>query len=60
MLLFLIKHSRPDIANITRELSKCLDQADEKAYKELLRVIKFILDKKEYRLKIEPKELNKD
>jgi hypothetical protein len=25
MLLYLVKHSRPDIANVVRELSKCLD-----------------------------------
>ena len=31
MLLFLVKHSRPDIANVTRELSKCSDGADEAA-----------------------------
>ena len=27
MLLYLVKHSRPDIANATRELSKVLDGA---------------------------------
>ena len=46
MLLFLIKHSRPDIANSTRELSKVLDGATESAYKEMLRVIKFVVDTK--------------
>ena len=43
MLLFLIKHSRPDIANCTRELSKVLDGATLSAYKEMLRVIKFVV-----------------
>ena len=36
MLLFLIKHSRPDIANCTQELSKVLDGATLSAYKEML------------------------
>ena len=36
MLLFLVKHSRPDIANPTRELSKCLTKATRDHYKELL------------------------
>ena len=55
MLLFLVKHSRPDIANCTRELSKVLDRASEGAYKELMRSIKFVIDTKNYRLRIEPK-----
>ena len=55
MLLFLLKHSRPCLANAIRELSKVLDGASEAAFKELKRVIKFVLDTKEYGLKIEPK-----
>ena len=55
MLLFLIKHSRPDIANSTRELSKVLDGATESAYKEMLRVIKFVVDTKNWGLCFEPK-----
>ena len=35
MLLYLIKHSRPDIANVVRELSKCMDGATLAAYKEM-------------------------
>lgn len=55
LLLYLVKHSRPDIANPVRELSKCNDKASPAAYKELLRVIKFVLDTKTLGLKIEPK-----
>jgi len=55
MLLYLVKHSRPDIANVTRELSKCMDKATPEAFKELKRAIKFVLDTKNYGLKIEPK-----
>ena len=44
MLLFLTKFSRPDIANAVRELSKVNNKACEAHVKELLRVIKFIID----------------
>jgi hypothetical protein len=55
MLLYLIKHSHPDIANVVRELSKCMDSATMGAYKEMLRVTKFVLDTESYCLEIEPK-----
>ena len=35
MLLYLVKHSHPDIANTVRELSKVLDGANMAAYKEM-------------------------
>ena len=54
MLLFLVKHSRPDLANPVRELSKCLDCAGEAAHKEMLRIIKFVLDTKNRGLKVHP------
>jgi hypothetical protein len=54
MLLYLVKQSRPDIANVVRELSKCMDGATPAANKELKRVIKFVLDTRNYGLKIEP------
>ena len=44
MLLYLTKHSRPDIANPVRELSKVLDGATAESFKEMLRVIKYVLD----------------
>jgi Reverse transcriptase (RNA-dependent DNA polymerase) len=56
MLLFLIKYSRPDLANVVRELSKCMDGASHAAYKEMLRVMKFVLETKEYCLKMQPIE----
>ena len=55
MLLYLINYSRPDLANIVRELSKCMDGANLAAYKEMQRVIKFVLDTKMLCLKIQPK-----
>jgi Reverse transcriptase (RNA-dependent DNA polymerase) len=59
-LLQLVKHSRPDIANPVRELSKCMDGATPAAMKELRRLIKFIIDTKDYGLKIEPNSTNMD
>mgnify|MGYP002812946830 CR=1 FL=1 len=44
MLLYLVKHSRPDISNAVRELSKSMDGASPAAFKELKWVIKFVLD----------------
>ena len=54
MLLYLIKHSRPDIANAVCECTKVLDGAMEYAYHEMLRIIKYVLDTKDYGLKIDP------
>jgi hypothetical protein len=54
MLLYLTKYSRPDISNVVRELSKCMDGATIGTYLELLRVIKFVLDTKNFGLKIRP------
>ena len=44
MLLYLVKHSRPDIANATRELSKANNGVNPVVYKELLRMIKYIVE----------------
>jgi len=44
MLLYLVKHSRPDLSNGTRELSKVMDKATEGHMKELCRVIKYAFD----------------
>ena len=49
---YLIKHSRPDIANATCELSKVLDGATKAANREFHRVIKYVLDTKSMGLKI--------
>lgn len=46
MLLYLVKHTRPEIANAVRELSKALDCPSPVAYKEMLCVIKHLLDTK--------------
>ena len=55
MLLFLVKHTRPDIANAVRQLSKALDKPNQAALKEMKRVIKYVLDTKNLSLKIKPR-----
>ena len=54
MLLYLVKHSRPDIANAVRELSKAMDGASVQAWKELQRVLKYVIDTKEWGLLMKP------
>ena len=54
MLLYLVKHSCPNLANIIREHSKAKDDANPAAHKELLWVIKYVLDTKSLGLKVEP------
>ena len=54
MLLYLVKHSRPNIANALRELSKGMKEATPNALKELKRVLKFVIDTKDYGFKLEP------
>ena len=51
MLLFLVKYSRPDIANAVRELSKGNKNPNPAQYKKLLKTIKFVIDTKERALK---------
>ena len=53
-LLQLVKHSRPDISNAVRELSKCMDGATPTEIKDLRRLLRFISNKKDYGLKVEP------
>jgi hypothetical protein len=52
MLHYLIKYPRPDLENVVRELSECMDGANLAAYKQISRVVKFVLDTKDYCLKI--------
>ena len=54
MLLYLIQHSQSDLASATRELSKANDGANLAAYKELLRVIRYVFNIKKLGLRIKP------
>ena len=51
MSLYLNRYSRPDICNATRELSKGMVQANEAHYKQMLRMIKYMLTTKELYLR---------
>jgi hypothetical protein len=54
MLLYLVKHSRPELSNCVRELAKVMDGATQAHVKSLMRAIKFVLDTKEKGLVMEP------
>jgi hypothetical protein len=54
-LLQFSSKTRPDLANPVRELSKCMDRATPAAFKEMLRVICYLLQTKDHGLKIAPK-----
>ena len=54
MLLYLVKHSRLDITNCVRELSKLLHGTTDCAFNEMLKIIKYVLDTKNLGLRIEP------
>jgi len=53
-LLYLLKHSRPDLSNSVRELSKVMDRANKAHEKALLRVIKFVAQTKGRNLVLNP------
>jgi hypothetical protein len=53
MLFCSIKYERPDLSNSVREMSKCMDKVMYGTYQEMLCVIKFALDTKEFCLKIQ-------
>jgi len=53
-LLYLLKHSRPELSNSVRELSKVMDRANKAHQKALYRVIKFVAQTKERRLVLHP------
>jgi hypothetical protein len=54
MLLYLIKYSRPDIANSVREIAKVMDGPTEQQMKSLFRLIKYVLDTKNMGLIMSP------
>ena len=54
MLLYLVKHSRPDIANAVRELTKVLGTATIGHHKAMLRTIKYVLETENWGLRLKP------
>jgi hypothetical protein len=55
MLLYFTKYSRPNICNVVWELSKCMDSTNWGNYQEMLQIVKFVIDTKNFGLKVEPK-----
>ena len=53
-MLYLTKHSRPDITNPVRELSKSMDGASMAHVPEMYRVINFVLEMKTLGLRMVP------
>jgi hypothetical protein len=53
MLLYLTKYSGPDLCNVVRELAKCMKKATKGNYLEMLRVVKFVIDTKNFCLRIQ-------
>jgi hypothetical protein len=56
MLLYLVKHSRPDISNSVRELSKVCDGANQSHWKSLMRNIQFVLSTSHLGLRLKPEK----
>ena len=54
-LLQFANKTRPDIVNAVRELSRGMDKATKSAEKEMYRIIKYLIQTKDYGLKIAPK-----
>jgi len=55
-LLYLLKHSRPELSNCVRELSKVMDAANTAHQKSLYRAIKYVQQTKDRRLVLCPKK----
>ena len=53
-MLYLTKHSRPDIPNPVRALSKSMDGASMPHVTEMYRVINFVLERKTLGLRMVP------
>ena len=53
MALYLSRYTRPDICNATRELSKGMAKANKAHYKQLMRLVKYILGTKSLVLRAE-------
>ena len=53
-MLFLVKHSRPDISNAVRELSKSNSKANYAHYKQMLQAVNYVLKSRNRILKFMP------
>jgi hypothetical protein len=53
-LLYLLKHSRPDLSNCIRELTKVMDAANKAHLKALYRVVKYVKQTQSMQLQMQP------
>jgi hypothetical protein len=53
-LNYLVKHTRPDLSNSVRELSKVLDGATYAHLQDMFRAVKYVLDTREYGIPLMP------
>ena len=51
-LLYLLKYSLPDLRNIVRELTKVMDQEDEKHYNIMILVLKYVEETRDFGIKL--------
>ena len=58
-LLYLLKHSRPELSNVIRELSKAMLRPTQDHMEEMLRVIKWVINTPNLGLKMKP-EVTRD
>ena len=43
-LIYLVKHSQPELSNAVHELSKCMDESNMSHFKALICSIKYVID----------------
>jgi hypothetical protein len=60
MLLYLTKYSCHDLCNVVRKMAKCMDKATKGTYLELLIIIKYVVDTKNFCLQIRPEITSKN
>ena len=51
-----MNHSRPELSNAIRDLSKCIDKSDTSYYKDLLHAIKYVIYTIDYWYRMKPDE----
>ena len=54
-LIYILKHSRPELSNSIRELTKGMQQGGKKHLQEMYRIMRYIINTKYQALMIEPK-----
>ena len=54
LLIYLLKHSIPELSNTVRELFKCMDEVNMSHYKDFLRAIKYIINTNNYLYQMKP------